>query len=105
METEVSFYKPAGYSTVSPYLIVDGAAATITFLVQVFGAVVLTQVPDDIGKLKHSEVRLDDSVLMIADQGEGWPAMHSHVHSYVENFLLEWKSYMSETSMMEGWEA
>ncbi|MEM7796213.1 MAG: VOC family protein [Cyanobacteria bacterium P01_C01_bin.118] len=78
-------YKPTGYSTVSPYLIVEGAAATIEFLVQVFGAVELRRIPDDMGKLKHSEVRLDDTVLMIADKGEGWPAMLSHVHIYVED--------------------
>ncbi|MEL7227594.1 MAG: VOC family protein, partial [Cyanobacteria bacterium J06576_12] len=80
-----AFYKPTGYSTVSPYLIVDGAAATIEFLVQVFGAVALRQILDDRGKLKHSEVRLDDTVLMIADRGEGWPAMPAHVHIYVED--------------------
>lgn len=28
--------KPTGYSTVSPYLIVDGARGTIDFLVNVF---------------------------------------------------------------------
>ncbi|MBE9062790.1 VOC family protein, partial [cf. Phormidesmis sp. LEGE 11477] len=78
-------YKPTGYSTVSPYLIVEGAAATIEFLVQVFGAVDLRCIPDDAGKLKHSEIRLDDTVLMIADKGEGWPAMPSHVHIYVED--------------------
>lgn len=78
-------YKPTGYSTVSPYLIVEGAVATIEFLVQVFGAVELRRIPDDTGRLKHSEVRLDDTVLMIADKGEGWPAMSSHVHIYVED--------------------
>ena len=85
MEPEKPFYKPPGYSTVSPYLIVDGAAATIEFLIQVFGAVVLRRIWDDVGKLKHSEVRLDDTVLMIADRGEGWPAMPAHVHIYVED--------------------
>lgn len=34
-------YKPQSYSTVSPYLIVDGAAQTIEFLTRVFGAVEL----------------------------------------------------------------
>jgi len=78
-------YKPTGYSTVSLYLIVEGAAATIKFLVQVFGAVDLRRISDDTGKLKHSEVQLDDTVLMIADKGEGWAAMPSHVHIYVED--------------------
>ena len=76
-------HKPTGYSTVSPYLIVDGAAATIKFLVQVFGAVELRRFPDEAGRLVHSEVRLDDSVLMVADGGDGWPPVPSHVHVYV----------------------
>lgn len=29
-------HKPDGYTTVSPYLIVDGASATIDFLTRVF---------------------------------------------------------------------
>jgi len=33
-----SSYKPQAYSSVSPYLIVDGASGTIDFLVQVFDA-------------------------------------------------------------------
>ena len=31
----------------------------------------------------HSEIRLDDSVLMIADSAEGWPALPAHVHVYL----------------------
>ena len=37
----MSLHKPANYSTVSPYLIVNGADATIEFLKQVFDAVEL----------------------------------------------------------------
>lgn len=76
-------YKPSSYSTVSPYLIVDGASATISFLQTVFGAVELRRFPDENGKLMHSEVRIDDSVVMIADGGEGWPPVPSYVHVYV----------------------
>ena len=78
-----SSHKPLGYTTVSPYLIVDGASETIDFLVRVFGAVELRRFPDSTGKLMHAEVRIDDSVVMIADGGEGWPAIPSHVHIYV----------------------
>ena len=80
-----SSYKPTGYSTVSPYLIVDGAAETIEFLVRVFGAVELRRFPDDAGKLIHAEVRIDDTVLMIADGGDGWLPAPSHVHIYVND--------------------
>ena len=80
-----SMYKPENYSTVSPYLIVDGASATIEFLVNVFGAVELRRFPNAAGKLLHSEVRIDDTVVMIADAGDGWPPVPSQVHIYVRD--------------------
>jgi PhnB protein len=77
-------YKPANYSTVSPYLVVDGAAATIGFLKSVFGAVELRKFADESGKLMHAEVRIEDTVIMIADAAPGW-ALPSHVHIYVRD--------------------
>jgi PhnB protein len=78
-----SAHKPEAYTTVSPYLIVDGASQTINFLEEVFDAVELRRFPDSSGKLAHAEVRIGDSVVMIADAAEGWPAVPSHVHVYV----------------------
>lgn len=78
-----SAYKPDGYTTVSPYLIVEDASATIEFLVRVFGAAELRRFPDDSGKLMHVEVRIDDTVVMLADSAEGWPPVPAHVHVYV----------------------
>lgn len=78
-------YKPGNYSTVSPYLIVDGANRTIDFLKSVFGAIELRRFPDAEGKLMHSEVRIDDTVVMIADGGDGWPPVPSYVHVYVKD--------------------
>src|SRR5688572_24109511 len=78
-------HKPEGYTTVSPYLIADGASKTIEFLVRVFGAVELRRFPDSTGKLMHAEVRIDDTVVMIADGGPGWPPIASHVHVYVSD--------------------
>lgn len=79
-------HKPVDYSTVSPYLIVDGAEATIEFLKGVFGAVELRRFPDDDGKLMHAEVRVDDTVVMLADPAPpDWPSRPSFVHIYVED--------------------
>lgn len=78
-------WKPEGYTSVAPYLIVDGAQASIDFLVAVFRAVPLRAHPRDDGKLRHAEVCIDDTVLMIADSLEGWPALASHVHVYVKD--------------------
>lgn len=84
-------YKPENYSSVSPYLIVDGASATITFLERVFGAVELRRFPDAAGKIRHAEVRIDDSVVMLADGAEGWPPVPGHVHVYVNDVEATYK--------------
>lgn len=79
-------HKPAGYNSVSPYLIVDGAASTIEFLKQTFGATELRRFPDDAGRLRHAEVRIDDTVVMLADPvPPDWPAVPAHVHIYVRD--------------------
>lgn len=78
-------YKPDGYNSVSPYLIVAGAERCIDFLKRVFGAVELRRFADPSGKIGHAEVRIDDTVLMIGDGAEGWPPVPSHVHIYVKD--------------------
>ncbi len=76
-------YKPEGYTSVAPYLVVDGAARTIDFLVQVCGAQELHRYGAPGGGVMHAEVRIDDTVVMLADGGEGWPPVPAHVHVYV----------------------
>ena len=78
-------YKPTNYTDLSPYLIVDGAQRTIDFLVEVLGAERLRHFPAPDGKVMHAEVRIGDSVVMIADGNEGWPPIGAHVHVYVED--------------------
>lgn len=78
-----SAHKPNGYTSVAPYLIIDGASRTIEFLTRVFGAEELRRFPDPSGRLMHAEVRIDDTVVMLADSAEGWPPVASYVHVYV----------------------
>jgi uncharacterized glyoxalase superfamily protein PhnB len=72
-------------------MIVNGAAATIDFLKRVFGAVELRVFPDGEGKIMHSEVRIDDSVLMLADGAPGWPPQPASVHVYVADVDATYK--------------
>jgi uncharacterized glyoxalase superfamily protein PhnB len=76
-------YKPDEYTSVSPYLVEDGAESTITFLTEVFGARELRRFPAGDGRIMHAEVRIDDTVVMLADSTDGWPAVAAHVHVYV----------------------
>jgi uncharacterized glyoxalase superfamily protein PhnB len=64
--------------------VVSGAAGTIAFLQQVFDARELRRFEGSGGTIVHAEVRLDDSVLMIADGvPPDWPPVPAHVHVYV----------------------
>ena len=96
-------HKPEGYTTVSPYLIVDGASATIEFLRNVFEAVELRRFPAPNGNVMHAEVRIDDSVVMIADGADGWPPVPSHVHVYVADVDATYKRALDSgaTSVQE----
>lgn len=76
-------FKPDGYTSLAPYLIVNGAQATIDFLIAVFAAEPLRMHRNDDGKIAHGEVRIDDTVLMLCDAVEGWPAIPANVHVYV----------------------
>ena len=39
----------------------------------------------------HAEVRIDDTVVMIADAADGWPPVASHVHVYVPDVDATYK--------------
>jgi PhnB protein len=59
---------PDGYHTVTPYLIVDGAAAAIDFYKRAFGATELFRLADPSGKIGHAEIKIGDSPIMLADE-------------------------------------
>ena len=83
MRMSTAPHKPSGYTTVAPYLIVEGASRTIDFLVRVFNAVEIRRFPDSAGMLVHAEVRIDDTIVMLADGAPDWPPVACHVHVYV----------------------
>ena len=95
-------YKPAGYTSVAPYLIVNGAQDTIDFLVTVFGAVPLRIHRGD-DRIRHGEVRIDDTVVMLTDPVDGWPAVASNVHVYVKDVDATFKRAIAHgaTSVQE----
>jgi PhnB protein len=59
--------KPAQYHTVTPTLLVGGAAQLIEFAAAVFGAEEIERFPGPDGLVLHAEIRLGDSVVMVAD--------------------------------------
>ena len=83
---------PEGFHTVTPHLIVKGAAKAIEFYKEAFGAEEVRRMPGPDGKLMHAEIRLGNSRILLADEFPHWgshgprgdsPAVL--VHLYVED--------------------
>ncbi|OLD03811.1 MAG: hypothetical protein AUJ07_05655 [Crenarchaeota archaeon 13_1_40CM_3_53_5] len=77
---------PKGYGTVTPYLVVDGVPKLIDFLKRVFDAEERGRmINEKNGLVRHVEVRLGGSMVMISDSNLGYNPVSSHLYVYVEN--------------------
>ena len=65
-------YIPKGYNTVTPYLVIKGAAKAIDYYKNVFGATEVMRMAGPDGKVGHAELKIGDSHIMLADEN---PAM------------------------------
>jgi PhnB protein len=58
---------PDGYHSVTPTLVVKGAAKLIDFVKEAFEAVEAFRMPTPTGEIMHAEVKIGDSVVMVED--------------------------------------
>ena len=59
---------PEGYHSITPYLVCKGAAKAIEFYTRAFGAKEFVRMPGPEGRIMHAEVKIGDSMLMLADE-------------------------------------
>jgi PhnB protein len=76
-------FKPAGYNSVSPYFIVNGAQRLIDLLKNIFNATELRRYDMPDGTIMHAEIQIDDSVLMLGDSSGKYPPVPIVMHVYV----------------------
>jgi PhnB protein len=65
---------PDGYTSVTPYLTIQGAAKAIDFYKKAFGAEELMRMNMPDGKIAHAEVSIGGSVVMLHDEAPDWKA-------------------------------
>lgn len=82
-QATVVAYAPAGFRSVTPYLIVPGADRLIAFVKEAFGAEEVFRKAGPGGKVVHAEVKIGDSMLELSDGSEAWPARPGAIHLYV----------------------
>jgi PhnB protein len=68
MATKATNPIPKGYHSITPYLICKGAASAIDWYKKALGAEELFRMPGPDGTLGHAEIKLGDSVVMLADE-------------------------------------
>ena len=76
---------PEGYGAVTPYLVVHDAPAFVAFLERAFGGRERMRMADDDGTIRHGEVVIGDSRVMLADASDQFPAVPAMLHLYVQN--------------------
>jgi PhnB protein len=59
---------PEGYYTVTPYLIIKGAARALDYYRKAFGATELMRFADPSGRVGHAEIKIGNSIVMLADE-------------------------------------
>ena len=73
-----------GFHSLTPYIIVRGAAQFIEFAREVFGAEEKLRVPTEDGtRIMHGELRLGDSMIELSDGNEQYPPRPAAIHLYV----------------------
>ncbi len=84
---------PEGYHSVTPYLIIRGAAKALAFYKLAFGATENLRMEAPDGRISHAEILIGDSTLMLADEHpeigakspESWGGSPVSLMLYVEN--------------------
>ena len=76
-------YMPSGYHTITPYLVVNGAERLMTFISDVLDGSEITRMQGPDGRIAHAEMRVGDSVVMLADTPASGEETSTMLHLYV----------------------
>ena len=79
---------PAGYHSITPYLIVDDGARALEFYKRAFGAVEKFRMPAPGGRIGHAEMTIGDSTFMLADENPSMGARSAKTLGGSPMFLM-----------------
>jgi len=81
---------PEGYTTITPFLNVNGASDAIEFYKKAFSAEERVRMPTPDGKIMHAELKIGNAMLMVSDAMRN-PPTASSIHLYVTDADQWWK--------------
>lgn len=71
---------PDGFTTITPHIVVDGAAKAIDFYKKAFGAEELSRMASPDGKVMHATLRIGTSMIMLNDEFPEWGVVGPKKH-------------------------
>jgi uncharacterized glyoxalase superfamily protein PhnB len=94
---------PDGYHSVTPYLAVEGAEKLVEFAKRAFDAEVHECMRRPDGTIHHAEIKIGDSIVMLADAFGPWKPRPSTLYLYVLDTDATYQRAIQAgaTSMME----
>lgn len=84
-------FKPKGYNSLSPYFIVADAPRFVQLMKDLFDAEELRRYELPSGRIMHLELRLDDSVIMLSEASDEYPANEFLMHLYVQDSVATYR--------------
>jgi PhnB protein len=82
---------PEGFSTLTPFLVVEGAAKFLEFVKKAFDAKITIAMKNPEGQIMHATAKIGDSQIMVADAMQGMKAMPCMLYLYVEEIDATYK--------------
>ena len=86
---------PKGYHSVTPYLMIKGAAEMIEFTKKVLGAKEIYRSTHENGTVRHAEILVGDSYLMLSEVMENQTPSSVMLYVYVINVDETYKKALS----------
>lgn len=84
-------FKPENYNSLSPYFVVDGALKFVDLLDEIFEVEELRTYEDENEEILHGEIRIEDTVIMVANSNDEYPPNQMLVHVYVQDVDATYK--------------
>ncbi len=78
-------YQRPGLTSITPYIIVRGAAQFLEFLKAAFKGVEQMRMPTPDGLIMHAEVAVGNGAIEVSDGSDAYPAAPTAIHLYVDD--------------------
>lgn len=74
---------PEGYQTITPYLVVNGAAQVVEFVTRAFGARDVHVMKGPNGEIRHGDFVIGNSHIMLGEASGPWPSQPTSLYLYL----------------------